>query len=141
VAWAWRQRVVRGVADGPDRRFQALADCTRRDAVLQVRRSRPGRRVADLSSPNSTITRGQAARLLYAAAGSPNVRGAAWAHGLSDVPRTLDAAVRFAVHDPDGNGPQSAIAAAFDDGTFRPSIGLERATFIRQLHRLRSSTA
>ena len=138
VTWAWRREIVTGWNDGPDRKFRSTADQTRGDAYRQVRRSRPGHHVTPLRQVDLTITRGQAARLLYDAAGEPNVSGNAWDHDLTDVPRALRAAVRYVVRDPDGGGPEEAIAKGFDDGTFRPRGPLARSTWIRMLHRFRT---
>jgi hypothetical protein len=139
VAWAWREHIVTGWPDGPDFTFRPTLPMPRGDAYAQVRRSRPGHHVDPLRRPAATITRGQAARLIYDAAGEPNVNGRAWRHGLSDVPPALEDAVRYVVHDPDG--PEVAIANGFSDDTFRPGIEMVRSTWIRQLHRFRTSTA
>lgn len=138
VRWAYRNDVVRGWHDAPDRRFRSYIDQTRGEAVRHVRASRPGHRVENLSQPDATITRGQAARLLYQAAGEPNVSAPRYDHGLTDVPRSLRAPVRFVLYDPDGNGSESSIAVGFDNGTFRPSNPLSRAAWIRMLHRFRT---
>jgi hypothetical protein len=138
VTWAWRQDVVDGYDDGPDRKFRSTADMLRGDAVRQVRRSRPGHHVDNLRQVDSAITRGQAARLIYDAAGEPNVNGAAWNHDLTDVPNSLRDPVRYVVRDPDGNGPEEAIISAFPDDTFHPRTPISRAAWIRMLHRFRT---
>jgi hypothetical protein len=139
VGWAWRRGIVTGWNDGPDRRFRSTTHQTRGDAYTQVRRSRPGHHVDRLRQPGRTITRGQAARLLYDAAGEPNVNGRAWNHRLTDVPNSLRSAVRYVVRDPDGSGPEEAIARGFPDNTFRPANPISRAVWIRMLHRFRTA--
>jgi hypothetical protein len=138
VAWAWRKEIISGYDDAPDRTFRPNRDVERREAVIHVRRTRPGRRVDDLSQGGAPITRGQAARLLYQAAGEPNVRSSDYAHGFTDVPTSLRNPVRWIVHDPDGNGPQSPIAEGFPNDTYRPAQPLTRAAWVRMLHRWRT---
>lgn len=138
VTWAWAHEIVTGYPDGPDRTFRPDLPVSRGDAMRQVRLARPGHHVDTLRRTGVAITRGQAARLLYQAAGEPGVRRAAFDHELTDVgaPPALRAAVRWIVHDPDGAGGQQAVASGFPDHTFRPEIELHRAAFIRMLHRL-----
>ena len=90
-----------------------------------------------LSSPGLDITRGQAARLLYTAAGEPRVDGAAFDHELTDVPRPLEDAVRWATHDPAGD--EKPVMTGYADDTFRPTRPVSRASFITMLHRFRTS--
>ncbi len=140
VRWAWRGDVVAGYNDRPDRRFYPGRGITRANAVLQTRRTGPPHRVAPLSQANRTLTRGQAARLLYTAAGSPDVRGPAFDHDLTDAatPIGLRRAVRWVGRDPDGAGPQRAIMGGHSDNTFRPGRPVNRATFVTMLHRWRT---
>ena len=138
VTWAWAHDVVAGYDDGPDRTFRPNLSVTRGDAVRQVRHARPGHPVDTLHQPRLRLTRGQAARLLYQAAGEPNVTLARFDHGLTDVgaPPALRDAVRWMVHDPDGVGGQEAVASGFPDNTFRPETEVNRAAYVRMLHRL-----
>ena len=105
--------------------------------MLQTRRSHPPHRVAPLTQEGRRLTRGQAARLLYAAAGSPRVGRPGFDHDLTDVdaPAELERAVRWIVHDPDGGGPQEPILSGYANHTFRPEARVSRATFISMLHR------
>lgn len=80
VTWAWNQRVVVGFDDAPDRRFRPDWAVTRGDAVALLRRSDPPGSVTRLTQGDNPLTRGQAARLLYAAAGSPSVSGPGYDH-------------------------------------------------------------
>ena len=137
VGWAWRQDVVEGYNDRPDRRFYPDRSITRGDAVLQTRRSHPPHRVAPLTQEGRPLTRGQAARLLYGAAGSPRVGRPGFDHDLTDVgaPEALRRAVRWVVHDPDGGGPQEPILTGYPNDTFRPDGRVSRATFVNMLRR------
>jgi hypothetical protein len=134
VAWAWGRGIVEGWRDGPDHSFASRRAISRGGAVLWVRRS--GRHVPRLSSPGLAITRGQAARLLYTAAGEPRVDGAAFDHELTDVPRPLDDAVRWATRDPAGD--ERPVMTGYADDTFRPERTMTRATFVTALWRFRT---
>jgi hypothetical protein len=135
VTWAWTEGIVTGYRDGPDRRLQSRAAVSRHDAVIQLRRAGPPQPVADLTRPTRPLTRGHAARLLYAAAGSPEVGGPEYDHPLTDVagPAGLRDAVRWLLHDPDGPGEQTAIATGYSDLTFRPTDPVGRASFLQML--------
>ena len=84
--------------------------------------------------PDISISRGQVIRMLYRysgvdASGYPD-------HGLTDVPGWVDEAVRWALHDPDGNGPLEQIATGYSDNTFRPNRDITRAQVMRMIYRL-----
>jgi predicted outer membrane repeat protein len=83
--------------------------------------------------PDLDISRAQVVRMLYRMAGSPSVSGLP-AHGLSDVPRWVQDAVRWAAHDP--AGPTPPIMAGFPDDTFRPDLSITRAQVVRSLCRM-----
>ncbi len=134
VAWAWGREIVTGLADAPDRTFLPARSIDRADAVVWVRRS--GRHVPRLSNGNLAISRGQAVRLLYTAAGEPNVDGPGFDHDLTDVPYALRDAVRWAVHDP--GGAEAAVASGYPDHTFRPRDTVNRANFLNMLWRFRT---
>lgn len=79
----------------------------------------------DAFRPGAPVTRGDALRWLYRAAGTPPV-DALPAHGLVDVGPTLDRAARWAV-------AQGIVRAP--DGRFRPTAPLTRAQAVLFLHR------
>ena len=88
--------------------------------------------------PGTALNRGQAVRLLYRFAGSPDVSGLP-GHGLRDVPPWLEDAVRWALADPDGDGPGVPLMTGFPDDTFRPSLALNRGQALRLLYRFAGS--
>ena len=78
--------------------------------------------------PNLTLSRAQAVRLQWRLAGSPDV---AADHGFWDVPQWIDDAVRWAAHDPDGDGPAQPVMTGFRDGSFRPDEDITRGQWTR----------
>ena len=76
------------------------------------------------------ITRGQLARLLYRAAGSPSV-AALPPHGLSDVPAWIDEPVRWLrAHN---------FMTGYTDNTFKPNIPISRGQVTRATFRVQGS--
>lgn len=73
------------------------------------------------------VTRGELVAMLYGMAGRPDPRQFPRID-VRDVPASLKAAVRWAVADPDGNGPGQPIASIRADHTFRPGTALDRGT-------------
>ena len=82
--------------------------------------------------PNLDITRGQLARVLYRAAGSPDVSGlppAEW----SDIPNWIDDAARWL--------DDQNYMTGYPDGTFRPNLPITRGQVTRALYRAAGSPA
>lgn len=75
--------------------------------------------------PDAPVTRAAATRILYRLAGSPS---GAPDHGLVDVPRWIDDAVRWIV--------DAGHASGWADGTYRPALPLSRAQVTRMLFRM-----
>ncbi len=138
VAWALADGVTPGGGDRPDRRLRATAPVIRGDALAWLRTllGPGGPALADLRQAGEPLTRGQAARLLYDAAGRPDVSGPAHDHPLTDVTPQLRAAVRFVIHDPDGDGPEPAITSGYRDLTYRPTVPVTRVAWLVMAHRL-----
>lgn len=79
--------------------------------------------------PNVNMPRSQVVTAAWRMAGSPTGRPA---HGFTDVPATLDQAVRWAV--------VADFMAGFGDDTFRPNQPITRAQVTRMLHRIHDDT-
>ena len=75
--------------------------------------------------PAAPLTRGQATKILWKIAGRPTGHRA---HGLSDVPAALDAAVRWA--------RATNTVGAFANRTFRPSLSISRAQLVTAAWRM-----
>jgi hypothetical protein len=86
--------------------------------------------------PDDTLTRAQAVQVLHRIAGLPEDATIEPAHPFTDVPEWIDQAVRWAVTDPDGDGPADAPMSGYPDGTFRPDRPINRGEFTRLLWRL-----
>ena len=86
--------------------------------------------------PDGTLTRAQTVRILQRIVGPPAEATIESAHPFADVPSWIDEAVRWAVSDPDGDGPALAPMSGYPDGTFRPERPVTRGEFARLLWRL-----
>jgi hypothetical protein len=86
--------------------------------------------------PAASITRAEVTRMLYRSAGAPDVSDLGeYPQPFSDVPAWVDDAVRWIVHDPDGDGPLEPIATGYPNGTYRPTVDITRAAVARMLER------
>lgn len=94
-----------------------------------------------LFRPDEPLTRAQSVQMLHRIIDPPDEATTDSGHGFADVPPWVDEAVRWAAHDPDGDGPASAPMSGYADRTFRPDAPMTRGAFSRLLWRLAGSPA